>query len=108
MDPTITALIVAATSLVGNLALLVKVITDKIKLTNERAATAAARDKDSQALHDATQKNTWDIGILRDEMNLLKTQQQDTEHEISIVVKELAVVSTKLDNLIELVKQEHV
>ena len=86
---------------------LVKVVTDKIKLTSERAATKAERDADSQALHDATQKNIWEIGILRDEMNLLKTQQQDTEHEISIVVKELAVVSTKLDNLIELVKQEH-
>lgn len=107
MDPTITALIVATTSLVGNLGLLVKVIADKIKLASDRAATAAARDKDSQELHDNTQKNTWNIGILRDEINLLKTQHQDTEHKISLVVKELAVVSTKLDNLIELVKQEH-
>lgn len=104
MTPELAGALIA---LLVALTTLVKVVTDRIKLTNERAATKAERDKDSQALHDATQKNTWEIGTLRDAMSLLKTQQQDTEHEISIVVKELAVVSTKLDNLIELVKQEH-
>lgn len=44
MDPTITALIVACTSLAANLALLVKVITDKIKLTSDRTETKTARD----------------------------------------------------------------
>ena len=52
MDPTITALVVAATSLLGNLGILAKVAADKVKLTTDRAATAAARDKDSQDLHD--------------------------------------------------------
>ena len=100
-------LIAAIIGFVFTLTGLVKVYTDLVKVKKDREEVKLQRDMDSRDLHDATQKNIWEVGILREEINLLKTHQQDTEHEISLVVKELAIVSTKLDNLIELVKQEH-
>ena len=71
MDPTITALIVAATSLLGNLGILAKVAADKVKLTTDRAATAAARDKDSQELHDKVLQLEFKSGQAKENIGLL-------------------------------------
>lgn len=105
MDPTLTALIVAITSLVANLAILVKVITDKIKLTNDRLATKAERDKDSQELHDQVLKNTMHIGQIRDWRNHVETRLDDGDRQIAEMNKELASISTKMDMALELIKE---
>lgn len=101
MDPTITALIVAATSLVGNLALLVKVVTDKIKLTNDRATTAAARDKDSQVLHDKVLQLEFNAGQAKDNIGLLFTKVEDSNKQISLLNTQVAQVLTKMDSVID-------
>jgi hypothetical protein len=89
-----------------NTAGLVKVWTDNNKTKADRASTKAQRDQDSLDLHDKVQKNTWEIGNLKDTMKLYSDRLLDTERQINIIVKEMAVISTKLDNLIDLVKKE--
>ena len=105
MDPTITALIVAATSLIGNLALLVKVITDKIKLTNERAATAAARDKDSQELHDAVLKHGFQIQQLKDQQALTSTVVDDLRDTCATLNTNIVKLDLNVGNLTEAIKE---
>ena len=101
MDPTITALIVAATSLLGNLGILVKVITDKIKLTRDRADTAAARDRDSQLLHDKVLQLEFNAGQAKDNIGLLFTKVEDSNKQISLLNTQIAQVLTKMDSVIE-------
>ena len=101
MDPTITALIVAATSLLGNLGILAKVTADKVKLTTDRAATAAARDKDSQELHDKVLQLEFKSGQDKENIGLLFSQVADSSKQISLLNTQLAQVLTKMDSVIE-------
>ena len=101
MDPMIAALVVACTSLVGNLALLVKVITDKIKLTNDRLVTKTERDKDSQQLHDKVLQLEFNAGQAKDNIGLLFTQVADSNKQISLLNTQLAQMLTKMDSVIE-------
>lgn len=101
MDPTITALVVAATSLLGNLGILAKVTADKVKLTTDRAATAAARDKDSQELHDKVLQLEFKSGQDKENIGLLFSQVADSSKQISLLNTQLAQVLTKMDSVIE-------
>ena len=105
MDPTIAALVVAITSLVGNLALLVKVIADKIKLTNDRAATATARDKDSQDLHDSVLKHGFQIQQLRDQQALTSTVVDDLRDTCATLNTNIAKLDLNVVNLTEAIKE---
>lgn len=101
MDPTIAALVVAITSLVGNVALLVKVIADKIKLTNDRLATKTERDNDSQKLHDKVLQLEFQTGQAKDNIGLLFTKVEDSNKQISLLNTQVAQVLTKMDSVIE-------
>lgn len=101
MDPTIAAFIVAATSLLANLAILVKVVSDKIKLTNERAATKTMRDADSQQLHDKVLKLEFNSTQAKDNIGLLFTQVADSNKQISLLNNQLTQVLTKMDSVID-------
>lgn len=105
MDPTIAALVVAITSLVANLALLVKVIADKIKLTNDRAATATARDKDSQDLHDAVLKHGFMIQQLKDQQALTSTVVDDLRDTCATLNTNIAKLDLNVVNLTEAIKE---
>lgn len=105
MDPTLAALVVACTSLVANLAILVKVITDKIKLTNERAATATARDKDSQDLHDAVLKHGFQIQQLKDQQALTSTVVDDLRDTCATLNTNIAKLDLNVVNLTEAIKE---
>lgn len=105
MDPTIAALVVAITSLVSNLALLVKVIADKIKLTNDRADTAAARDKDSQDLHDAVLKHGFQIQQLKDQQALTSTVVDDLRDTCATLNTNIAKLDLNVVNLTEAIKE---
>ena len=105
MDPTMTALIVAITSLVANLAILVKVIADKIKLTNDRAETKSVRDKDSQDLHDAVLKHTMQIGQLKDTLALHNTVMTDMQQAMSELNVNCAKLSVVVEQLADTVKE---
>lgn len=105
MDPTITALIVAATSLLGNLALLAKVVADKVKLTTDRAATAAARDKDSQELHDSVIKHGFMIQQLKDQQALTTNVVDDLRDTCSTLNMNIAKLDLNVVNLTEVIKE---
>ena len=101
MDPTIAALVVACTSLVGNLALLVKVISDKIKLTNDRLATKTERDADSTELHDKVLRLEFSATQAKDNINLLFEKQEDSNKQACLLNTQLAQVITKMDSVID-------
>jgi peptidoglycan hydrolase CwlO-like protein len=105
MDPTMTALIVAVTSLVANLAILVKVVTDKIKLTNDRAATAAQRDKDSQDLHDAVLKHGFQIQQLKDQQALTSTVVDDLRDTCATLNTNIVKLDLNVANLADVIKE---
>ena len=102
MDPTIAALGVAITSLCANGAILVKVIADKLKLTNERLATKTERDNDSQKLHDDVQHLTWENARIKEDLSFTKTSLDDHQLQLATLNTELAKVSTKLDSALEI------
>lgn len=105
MDPTMTALIVAATSLVGNLALLVKVITDKIKLTNDRAATKTERDKAEQEIRDAVLKHGFQIQQLRDQQALTSTVVDDLRDTCNTLNTNIVKLDLNVANLTDVIKE---
>ena len=105
MDPTITALIVAATSLLGNLALLVKVITDKIKLTRERADTAAVRDKAEQEIRDAVLKHGFQIQQLKDQQALTSTVVDDLRDTCNTLNTNIVKLDLNVANLTDVIKE---
>lgn len=102
MDPTIAALVVAVTSLCANGAILVKVVADKIKLTNDRMATKAERDNDSQNLHDDVQRLNWENSRIKEDIAFTKTSLDDHQVQLSTLNTELAKVSTKLDSALDI------
>ena len=105
MDPTITALIMAATSLLGNLALLAKVITDKIKLSRDRADTASARDKDSQELHDSVLKHGFQIQQLKDQQALTSTVVDDLRDTCATLNTNIVKLDLNVANLTDVIKE---
>ena len=105
MDPTIAALVVAVTSLVGNLALLVKVITDKIKLTNDRLATKTERDNAEQEIRDAVLKHAFQIQQLRDQQALTSTVVDDLRDTCATLNTNIAKLDLNVVNLTEAIKE---
>lgn len=105
MDPTMTALIVAITSLVANLAILVKVISDKIKLTNDRLATKAERDKDSQEIRDSVLKHGFQIQQLKDQQALTSTVVDDLRDTCSTLNTSIVKLDLNVANLTEVIKE---
>ena len=105
MDPTLTALIVAITSLAANLAILVKVVTDKIKLTNDRLATKAERDKDSQDLHDTVLKYGFQIQQLKDQQALTSTVVDDLRDTCATLNTNIVKLDLNVGNLTEAIKE---
>jgi len=98
-------LIGALVLLLTNLAGLVKVWTDLSKQRADRAETKELRNKDSQDLHDQCQKNTWDIGRLKEDIMMLKTHMDDHQIQISTINTELAKVSTKIDSVLDAINK---
>ena len=81
---------------------LLKVWTELAKVKAERAETTAKRDADSQNLHDSVQRLTWEQARLKEDMQFLRTGLDDHQMQLSVLNTELAKLSTKLDNAIEL------
>lgn len=105
MDPTIAALVVAVTSLVGNLGLLVKVITDKIKLTNDRLATKTERDNAEQEIRDAVLKHGFQIQQLKDQQALTSTVVDDLRDTCATLNTNIAKLDLNVVNLTEAIKE---
>lgn len=98
------ALIGALVLLLTNLAGLVKVWSDISKQKTDRAETKATRDKDSLELHDAVQKATWEIGILKDNAQHRDVLIEDLQKQINTLNSTLAVTNVQLNTLVEAIK----
>ncbi|MBR2060075.1 MAG: hypothetical protein IKB97_05775 [Bacteroidaceae bacterium] len=92
-----TAFVGAVVLLITNLALLVKVMADNAKTKADRAETKEVRDKDSADLHDAVQKNTWDIGRLKDENAQRDTILDSLRCNVNELNTNLLLLSQKLE-----------
>lgn len=99
------ALIGAVVILLTNLAGLVKVWSEMAKTKADRVETKRSRDRDSSELHDQCQKNTWDMSHVKEDIMMLKTHLDDHQLQISTINTELAKVSTKLDTVLDAIKQ---
>ena len=84
---------------------LIKVITDKIKLNNERAATKAARDADSQELHDKVLKLEFVTTALKDNQALNATAIDDLRDQTATLNVNVVKLDMNIANLTEAIKE---
>jgi peptidoglycan hydrolase CwlO-like protein len=98
-------LIGAIVLLLTNTAAAIKLWGDVQKTKADRAQTKETRDKDSTELHDQCQKNTWDIGRVKEDILMLKTHMDDHQVQIATINTELAKVSTKLDTVLDAINK---
>lgn len=98
------ALIGAVVLLITNSAAAIKLWGEVQKTKADRAEVGAKRDADSQALHDQVQKLTWENARLREDMQFMKSGFDDHTAQLSILNTELAKVSTKLDNALDILR----
>lgn len=99
------ALIGALVLLLTNLAGLVKVWSDLSKQKADRITTKVNRDQDSLLLHDAVQKATWEIGILKDNAQHRDTLIEDLQKQINTLNSTLAVTNVQLNTLVDAIKE---
>ena len=102
MTPTLAAAIIA---FLTALTALVKVVTDNIKIKNERAETKQERDRDSLELHDQCRENAWEIKRLKEDTAVLKTHLDDHQLQLSIFNTEMAKLSTKMDSVLDAIRE---
>lgn len=95
----------AVVLLLTNLALFFKSKADINSVKNDRLQTKETRDKDSQALHDEVLELRFKYTALKDAQQLQEEKLTDVSRQSGFIVKEVAILSTKIDNLLELVKE---
>lgn len=91
------ALIGAAVLVLTNVAALLKVWADNAKIKNDRADTKAARDRDSEELHDQCLRNTMDIEKLKDENAKRDTILESLRCNVNELNTNLLLLSQKLE-----------
>lgn len=72
----------------------------------DRIETKQHRDKDSEEIHDMLMKNTWEINRIKEDNSHRDVILEDLKAQVNIVNQNLAVVATKLDNLVEVIKEK--
>ena len=70
----------------------------------DRIETKQHRDRDSEEIHDMLMKNTWEINRIKEDNSHRDILLEDLKTQVNIVNKNLAILSTKLDNLVEVLK----
>lgn len=84
-----------------NTAAAIKLWTDMQKQKADRAETKVQRDADSAKLQEATQKNTWEVARLKEDLMVVKTHIDDHQLQLSNIVTEIAKLGVKMDTVIE-------
>lgn len=84
-----------------NTAAAIKLWTDMQKQKADRAETKVQRDADSARLQEATQKNTWEVARLKEDLMVVKTHIDDHQLQLSNIVTEIAKLGVKMDTVIE-------
>lgn len=88
--------------LLTNSAAAIKLWAEVQKTKADRAETKAARDSDSQKLHDEVQRLTWENGRIKEDLAFTRTSLDDHQLQLATLNTELAKVSTKLDSALEI------
>ena len=101
-DPKIIAAIVL---LLTNVAALVKVCTDLIRMKADRADTKAIRDADSAKLHDDVLKHTMQIAQLKDNQAMHATVMDDLRDTTAALNTNVAKLGVVVEGLAEAVKE---
>lgn len=101
-DPKFIAAIIL---LLTNLAALVKVFTDVLKVKADRKETKSLRDQDSQKLHDDVLKHTMQLAQLKDTIALHNTVMTDMQQAMSELNVNCAKLSVVVEQLADTVKE---
>lgn len=88
----------------GNVTAIIAAVVVYVIIYLQRNNTASKRDNDSQEIHDKIQKCTWEIARIKE--NDVHTDQvlEDLRQQCNELNVNLAVVTQKLDNLIDAIK----
>ena len=84
---------------------LLKVWTELAKVKAERLETKAARDKDSQELHDKVLKHDFMISQLRDQQSLQATVIDDLRDTCSTLNSNIVKLDTNVANLTDAIRE---
>lgn len=95
----------ACVLLLTNVAALVKVYADVIKMKADRADTKEARDKDSLELHDKVLSQGFAIQQLKDAQSLTSTVVDDLRDQCSTLNSNIVKLDTNVANLTEAIKE---
>ena len=74
------------------------------KIESNRKVTKVERDRDSQDLHDKIMRHDWEINQIKSDNNHRDILLDDLRKQVEAVNQNLAIVATKLDNLVDAVK----
>lgn len=101
-DPKLIAAIIL---LLTNLAALVKVFADVLKVKADRKETKSLRDQDSQELHDRVLKHEFAISQLKDTQSLQATVVDDLRDQCSALNSNIVKLDTNVANLTEAIRE---
>lgn len=94
-------LIAAIVSLLVAITGLIKNQSDIRKINVNRNETASARNADSQNLHDDVERLKFHVDANKQNIGLLFTKSDDMANAVSSLTTQVAVMDSKLDQLIE-------
>lgn len=92
-------------SLLAAITLYVKNRAEVGSIREERKATKAVRDEDSQKMHDDILRLQFQSNQNRDNIGLLFQQMADNNKQIAIMNQQLSSVLVKMDNVIDTLKE---
>ena len=98
-------LIGAVILLLTNTAAVIKIWGDNLSTKDDRAATKAARDKDSAILHDKVLALEFKATQNKDNITLLFEQVADTAKAVGALNTQFATLLTKVDSVLDTLKE---
>lgn len=101
-DPKIIAAVVL---ILTNIAALIKVYADVLKVKADRRTTKSERDADSEKLHDTILKHGFAIQQLKDNQALTATVVDDLRDQCATLNTNLVKLDTNVANLTEAIKE---
>lgn len=91
-------LITAVVALLGSITAFIKSrMTD-----SAREETKVARDRAEVEIRDMCRQNSWEVSRLKEDLAMARTTLDDHQLQLTALTTELAKVSTKLDNVLEI------
>ena len=70
-----------------------------------RKITKVERDNDSQKVHDEIQRHSWELNRIKEDNGHRDQLLEDLRRQVEAVNSNLAVVATKLDHLVDAVRE---